>query len=76
MKKVIVFFNALPAVVAKIVPGVTTILREYPNGEQKQLQIMSAEFPSLTGDHRIVHVASDRDLTSAEIQNAAIKLLS
>jgi hypothetical protein len=56
--------------------GVTTILREYPNGEQKQLQIMSAEFPSLTGDHRIVHVASDRDLTSAEIQNAAIKLLS
>ncbi|MFK3704628.1 hypothetical protein EDF73_103308 [Raoultella sp. BIGb0138] len=75
MKKVIVFFNAAPAVVVTIMLGVTTILREYPNGEQTHLQIMSAEFPSLTGDHRVVHVASDRDLTSADIQNAAVKLL-
>ncbi|HHG8775510.1 TPA: hypothetical protein ACPYU1_004997 [Raoultella planticola] len=75
MKKVIVFFNAAPAVVVTIMLGVTIILREYPNGEQTHLQIMSAEFPSLTGNHRVVHVASDRDLTSADIQNAAVKLL-
>ncbi|MDH1209018.1 hypothetical protein N5C58_23360, partial [Citrobacter freundii] len=31
--------------------------------------------PSLTGDHKIVYVASDRDVTSEEILEAASKLL-
>jgi hypothetical protein len=36
---------------------------------------MSAGFPSLTGDHGIVYVATDRELTSQEILDAARKYL-
>jgi hypothetical protein len=36
---------------------------------------MSAGFPSLTGDHEVVYVASDRELTSQEILDAAKKYL-
>ena len=49
-------------------------MREYPNGEKAHLQVMSAGFPSITGDHKIVYVASDRDVTSEEILEAASKL--
>jgi len=31
MKKVIVFFNAEPAVVVTVMKGITTIMREFPN---------------------------------------------
>lgn len=55
--------------------GVTSIREEYPNGEVINLQIMSAGFPSLTGDHEVVYVASDRELTSQEILDAAQKYL-
>ncbi|MCQ7061523.1 hypothetical protein MRO53_24155 [Escherichia coli] len=55
--------------------GITTILREYPNGEKAHLTVMSAGFPSLTGDHKVVYVASDRDVSSDEILEAASKLL-
>lgn len=75
MKKVIVFFNAGPVVVVEVMPGITTLLREYPNGETIHLPVMSAGFPSLTGDHQIVHVASDRELASEEILEAARKFL-
>lgn len=75
MKKIIVFFNATPAVAVGLEDGATTISREYPNGEQITLSVMSAGFPSLSGDHRIVHIASDRELTSDEILAAAAKLL-
>lgn len=75
MKRVIVFFNLGPAVVMSLMDGVTSIRREYPNGQEVQLQIMSAGFPSLTGDSRVVHVASDRTLSSDEILEAANKLL-
>lgn len=74
MKKVIVFFNSESAVVVSVMKSVTTIMREYPNGEKTHLQVMSAGFPSLTGDHKIVHVASDRTVTSEEIIAAASKL--
>ncbi|EPG4957877.1 hypothetical protein VC623_02695 [Citrobacter amalonaticus] len=74
MKKVIVFFNSESAVVVLVMKGITTIMREYPNGEKAHLQVMSAGFPSITGDHKIVYVASDRDVTSEEILEAASKL--
>lgn len=75
MKKVIVFFNAEPAAVVSVMSGITTILREYPNGEKTHLPVMSAGFPSLTGDYQVVHVASDRDISSEEILDAARKFL-
>lgn len=75
MKKVIVFFNAKPAAVVEVMPTITTILREYPNGEKAHLTVMSAGFPSLTGDHQIVNVATDRELSSEEILEAARKLM-
>ncbi|EAC0858029.1 hypothetical protein ABVS56_003799 [Escherichia coli] len=50
-------------------------MREFPNGEKAHLPVMSAGFPSLTGDHKIVYVASDRDVSSEEILEAASKLL-
>ncbi|MFW0766475.1 hypothetical protein ACN0IV_11610 [Trabulsiella odontotermitis] len=74
MKKVIVFFNAEPIAVVSVMKGITSILRTYPNGQDVHLPIMSAGFPSLTGDHKVVHVASDRDLSSDEILEAAKKL--
>ncbi|WP_139155776.1 hypothetical protein, partial [Enterobacter asburiae] len=61
--------------VITVLKGVTSIREEYPNGEVINLQIMSAGFPSLTGDHEVVHVASDRELTSQEILDAAQKYL-
>ena len=75
MKKVIVFFNTEPAVTVSLMEGITTILREYPNGEKAHLTVMSAGFPSLTGDHKVVYVASDRDVSSDEILEAESKLL-
>lgn len=75
MKKVLVFFNAEPVSGLSVMRSVTTILRKYPNGEEAHLKIMSAGFPSLTGDHELVHFASDRDLTSDEILQAAGKIL-
>ncbi|POT56588.1 hypothetical protein C3432_14355 [Citrobacter amalonaticus] len=75
MKKVIVFFNAEPCKVITVLKGITSIREEYPNGEETHLRIMSAEFPSLTGDRGIVYVASDRELTSQEILDAAQKYL-
>ncbi|MGK3131575.1 hypothetical protein [Pantoea sp. C8B4] len=75
MKRVIVFFNLAPAVVMSLMDGVTSIRKAYPSGQEIQLQIMSAGFPSLTGDSMVVHVASDRTLSSDEILEAANKLL-
>lgn len=75
MKKVIVFFNAEPCKVINVLKGITSIREEYPNGEEIHLQVMSAGFPSLTTEHGIVHVASDRELTSQEILDAARKYL-
>ena len=75
MKKVIVFFNGKPSKIITVLKGVTSIREEYPNGDEINLQIMSAGFPSLTGDHEIIYVASDRELTSEEIFDAAKKYL-
>ncbi len=75
MKKVIVFFNAEPCKVITVLKGITSIRQAYPNGEETHLQIMSAGFPSITGDHGVVYVASDRELTSQEILDAAKKYL-
>lgn len=71
MKNVIVFFNGNPGKVITVLQGTTSVLQEYPNGEEIHLQIMSAGFPSLTGDHSFVYVASDRELTSKKILDAA-----
>ncbi|RKR64969.1 hypothetical protein [Yokenella regensburgei] len=73
MKKVIVFFNAEPSVVVSVAMDATTISRTYPGGETTSLQIMSAGFPSLTGDHRIIYVATDRELSAENIEEAAKK---
>nr|MDN1241305.1 hypothetical protein [Escherichia coli] len=51
-------------------------MREYPNGEKTHLTVMAAGFPSLTGDHKVIYVAADRHVTSEEILEAAIRLLS
>lgn len=76
MKKIIVFFNSEPAVVVPAMTGFNTIMREYPNGEKTHLTVMAAGFPSLTGDHKVIYVAADRHVTSEEILEAAIRLLS
>lgn len=68
-------FNGKPSNVVTVLKGITSIRQEYPNGEAINLQIMSAGFPSLTGDHEVVYVASDRELTSQEILDAAKKYL-
>lgn len=75
MKNVIVFFNFQPCKVISIFDGITSIRQEYPNGEEIFLQIMSANFPSLTGDHGVAYLASDRDLSTQEILDAAKKFL-
>lgn len=67
MKNVIVFFNGKPCKVVTVQQGVTSVRQEYPDGEEIYLQIMSAGFPSLTGDRSFVYVASDRELTSQKI---------
>ncbi|HCT1664928.1 TPA: hypothetical protein OTP65_003424 [Enterobacter hormaechei] len=75
MKKVIIFFNSKPGKVITVLKGVTSIREQYPNGEGINLPIMSAGFPSLTDDHEVIYVASDRELTSQEILDAARKYL-
>jgi hypothetical protein len=42
MKKVIVFFNGKPCKAISVLKGVTSIREAYPNGEEVNLQIMSA----------------------------------
>ncbi|WP_249419082.1 hypothetical protein [Citrobacter sp. RHB25-C09] len=74
MKNVIVFFNSASAVVMSIMKANTTIMCEYPNGEKARLQVMSAGFPSITGDHKTIYVASDRTVSSEEILESASKL--
>ncbi len=54
MIKVLVFFNAESCKVMTVLEGISSIRQEYPNGEETYLRIMSADFPSLTGDHGIV----------------------
>jgi hypothetical protein len=75
MIKILVFFNAEPCKVMTVLEGISSIRRENPNGDEAHLRIMSAGFPSLTGDHGVVYVASDRQLTSQEILDAARKYL-
>lgn len=75
MIKVLVFFNAESCKVMTVLEGISSIRQEYPNGEETIRRIMSAGFPSLTGDYGIVYVATDRELTSQEILDAARKYL-
>jgi len=75
MIKVLVFFNAESCKIMTVLEGISSIRQEYPNGDETHLRIMSAGFPSLTGDHGVVYVASDRELTSQEILDAARKYL-
>lgn len=75
MIKVLVFFDAESCKVMTVLEGITSIRKEYPNGEETHLRIMSAGFPSLTGDHGIIYIASDRELTLQEILDACRKYL-
>ncbi|MCU6671391.1 hypothetical protein D3C75_620420 [compost metagenome] len=75
MRNVLVFFNNEPVIIQKVIPGTTSILREYPNGEEAHLKIMFAGVHSITGDHTEFCVASDKELTSQEIVEAANRLL-
>ncbi|WP_233469990.1 hypothetical protein [Enterobacter asburiae] len=65
------FFDGKPGKVVTVQQGVTSVRQEYPDGGEIYLQIMSAGFPSLTGDRSFVYVASDRELTSQKILDAA-----
>ena len=71
MKNVIVFFNGKPSKVVTVQQATTSVRQEYPDGEEIHLQIMSAGFPSLTGDRSFLYVASDTELTSQKILDAA-----
>ncbi|EOZ7955483.1 hypothetical protein OI909_09595 [Enterobacter asburiae] len=71
MKNVIVFFNGKPGKVVTVQQATTSVRQEYPDGEEIHLQIMSAGFPSLTGDRSFLYVASDTELTSQKILDAA-----
>lgn len=75
MIKVLVFFNAESCKVMTVLEGISSNRQEYPNGEKTHLRIMSTGFPSLIGEHGIVYVATDRELTSQEIFDAARKYL-
>lgn len=75
MKKVLVFFNAQSVEMVETIKGVTSIKRNYPNGEEIHLKIMLAGIHSITGDHKEIYVASDRDISPEEIVAAANKLL-
>ncbi|HBL4908012.1 hypothetical protein [Enterobacter hormaechei] len=75
MKKVIVFFNANLSKVIIVLKGITSVRQTYPNGEEINLQVMTASFPSLTGDHDSLYVASDRELTSQDISDVAKQYL-
>ncbi|WP_318356719.1 hypothetical protein [Enterobacter sp.] len=75
MKKVLIFFNAEPVSVLSVMRSVTIIRRMYPNGEEAHLRVMSAGFPSLTGDRQTVYAASDREITSEELLEAAKRFL-
>ena len=66
MKRVLVFFNDESVTTLTVLSGVKTIRRQYPNGKEIYLEILTARFPTLTGT-RVVYVASDRELTSEEI---------
>ncbi|MDN4980075.1 hypothetical protein QY053_13295 [Enterobacter hormaechei] len=69
------FFNANPSIVIIVLKGITSVRQTYPNGEEINLQIMTASFPSLTGDHDSLYVASDRELTSQDISDVAKQYL-
>ncbi|GLW38989.1 hypothetical protein M9782_16025 [Pectobacterium actinidiae] len=75
MIKVLVFFNAEFCKVMTVLEDISSIRQEYPNGEETHLRIMTADIHSLTGDHGVIYVASDRELTSLEIFDAARKYL-
>jgi hypothetical protein len=75
MKKVMVFFNHEPVVVLSVMSGISTIRRSYPNGEEISLKIMSVSMSSTGVEQKIAHVASDRELSYDEIQNAVKKHL-
>lgn len=74
MKKVLVFFNAKPATVEIVSDEATTVIEHYPNGEAVEMKIMIARVSSLTGDHQEFYVATDRDISQDEINNALYKL--
>lgn len=75
MKKVLVFFNSQPVEVINVLKGVTSLTRNYPNGDEVSLKIMTTGRHSLTGDHVEICVASDRDLSHEEVVSAAKKYL-
>ncbi|MEY8710288.1 hypothetical protein A9B99_18270 [Mangrovibacter phragmitis] len=75
MKKVMVFFNHEPVVALSVMSGVSTIRRSYPNGEGVSLKIMSVSVSEPGFEQKIVHVASDRELSYDEIKNAVKKHL-
>lgn len=75
MKNVLVFFNNQPATLHKVINGVTTMLCEYPGGEVTHLNILYAGIHAVNGNHSAFCVASDRELTSQEIVEAANRLL-
>jgi len=75
MKKVLVFFNSQQVEVVNVLKPVTSIIRNYPNGDEVSLKIMLTGIHSLTGDHIDIFVASDRELTKEEVISAVNKYL-
>ncbi|MCU6683848.1 hypothetical protein G7090_09075 [Leclercia sp. 29361] len=75
MKKVLVFFNSQQVEVINVLKPVTSIIRNYPNGDEVSLKVMLTEIHSLTGDHIDIFVASDRELNKEEVISAVNKYL-
>ena len=72
MKNVIVFFNGRPGKVVTVQQATKSVRQEYPDGEEIHLQIMSAGFPSLTGDRSFVYVASDRTSVKSPVFSVSV----
>ncbi|WNP36375.1 hypothetical protein RN333_09360 [Enterobacter kobei] len=75
MKKVLVFFNSQQAVLKSVVKGVNVLRCEYAGGEEKHLKILFAGIHLVSSSNVEIYIASDRELTSPEIVEAANSLL-
>lgn len=75
MKDVLVFFDNKPVKLVNVTVPEKTVLCESVSGESVELDIMVAGIHSITGDHKKICVATDRELNPDEIVIAANLLL-
>ncbi|WP_353614122.1 hypothetical protein [Mangrovibacter phragmitis] len=75
MKDVLVFFDNQPVKVVNVTAPEKTVLCECVSGEAVELDIMVAGIHSITGDHKKICIATDRELNPDEIVIAVDLLL-